>query len=52
MVILACVCANKFQDSRYGRGMRVFNQTQKDEGQRYRCATCLQEILVAKEKRQ
>ncbi len=50
-MVLVCVCANKFQDSYYGHGMRVFNQTQKDDGQRYRCATCLREILVAKEKK-
>jgi hypothetical protein len=35
-VVKPCKCANKFQDSEYGHGLRVFNTTVKG----FRCTIC------------
>lgn len=34
--IKPCTCKHKFQDDRYGKGMRVFNKAQGG----YRCTVC------------
>lgn len=39
MAILTCSCKNEFQDKKYGKGKRVFNETNKD-GKGYRCTIC------------
>ena len=40
--IKECVCDHKFQDSRYGKRMRVMNPTMKESGQKqqFRCTVC------------
>lgn len=39
--VLKCVCDHKFQDEKYGRGMRVMNPTGKsDKGDKYKCTVC------------
>lgn len=45
-MILPCVCPHVFQDVRYGKGLRVHNQTKqsKPEAQRgWRCTVCVKE---------
>lgn len=37
--ILPCICKHKFQDKRYGKGMRVHNKKVKG----YRCTVCRKE---------
>lgn len=39
-VILQCTCTHEFQDATYGKGMRVFNETGKDQQAGYRCTVC------------
>jgi hypothetical protein len=34
------VCEHDYQDSKYGKSKRVFNQTRKDSGKGYRCTVC------------
>jgi len=36
--ILPCTCDNRFQDSRYGKGKRVFNWGDKSKA--YKCTVC------------
>lgn len=40
--ILKCKCEHKFQDHKYGKGMRVHNATAKGtkENPSYRCTVC------------
>lgn len=38
-IIKRCSCASKFQDSKYGRGKRVFNTTTGNTYS-YRCTVC------------
>lgn len=35
-----CTCESKYQDEKYGKQKRVMNQTQKSNGQVYRCTVC------------
>ena len=45
-MIIKCVCTNKFQDDRYGRGNRVMNRKSKatvGQRQSYRCTVCTRE---------
>lgn len=37
-----CTCVHPFQDERYGKGKRLMNSTQKEEGnaQVFRCTVC------------
>ena len=51
--ILKCQCvprkAHKFQDGRYGKGRRVFNEAPGNKGEkqgRYRCTVCTLEVYV------
>ena len=37
-VIKRCTCEHKYQDSVYGRGLRVHNSNQK--GDEYSCTVC------------
>jgi hypothetical protein len=40
-VILKCHCQHEFQDSKYGKGMRVHTPTKKSpEGSIFRCTIC------------
>lgn len=39
--IISCTCSHEFQDKKYGKGKRVFNETTKG----YRCTVCEKEIL-------
>lgn len=42
--VLKCICDHKFQDEKYGRGMRIMNPTGKsDKGDKYRCTVCGEE---------
>lgn len=41
-MILKCNCKNKFQDEKYGKGMRVHNKM-KEETKKYRCTVCSNE---------
>lgn len=38
--IKTCVCQNKWQDKRYGKGKRVHNETTKGDAERWRCTVC------------
>lgn len=40
--IMKCTCTSDFQDSVYGKGMRVFNPIGKgkDQGKDYICTVC------------
>lgn len=40
--IMKCDCKHDFQDSVYGKGMRVFNPQGKgkDQGEEYICTVC------------
>ena len=52
-MIIACRCANAFQDAMYGVRMRVHNQTKqngRNEDRRYRCTVCLDEKNAPSEK--
>lgn len=44
--ILICNCKNEFQDKRYGKGKRVYNETEKGAGSShaYRCTVCGKDI--------
>jgi len=44
-VIKQCTCQHKYQDSKYGTGMRVMNQKAKKERQPtvYKCTVCKKE---------
>jgi len=35
-----CTCESKFQDEKYGKNMRVYNKTKKQDGKIYRCTVC------------
>lgn len=37
-LIAKCTCKSEFQDSLYGKGMRVFNRT--EDGKGGRCTVC------------
>ena len=41
--VLKCTCSHNYQDKRYGKNMRVHNQTDKDHGNVWRCTVCKQE---------
>lgn len=43
-VLRRCKCEHAFQDSRYGKGMRVFNLSQKSS--RVRCTVCSTSVSV------
>ena len=36
--IKKCKCKHEYQDKRYGKGMRLHNETVKDKG--WRCTVC------------
>lgn len=41
--VLLCGCASAFQDSRYGKGMRVHNRTKQNKKEierMWRCTVC------------
>lgn len=38
-MIKKCNCESKFQDERYGKGMRVHNECASKDG-KYRCTVC------------
>jgi hypothetical protein len=42
MRIIPCTCTHQFQDERYGKGMRLHNETMKGEkeNRQYRCTVC------------
>jgi ribosomal protein L37AE/L43A len=53
-MILSCDCENEWQDERYGKGRRVFNEMKKAEKgapQKYRCTVCLREKAEREEMR-
>lgn len=37
MTIYQCSCTHEFQDAKYGKGIRVFNETANND---YRCTVC------------
>ena len=41
-VILPCNCKSEFQDTRYGKGMRLFNISQKkgEKSPKKKCTVC------------
>jgi len=39
-MIKKCNCVSKFQDEKYGEGMRVMNETQEMNPITYRCTVC------------
>ena len=42
---LSCTCKSEFQDERYGKGIRVFNEmTSGTKVNGYRCTVCGREI--------
>jgi hypothetical protein len=38
--VMPCSCESNFQDRIYGKNMRVFNQTRKNNDRTYRCTVC------------
>lgn len=42
-MILKCDCKDEWQDKKYGKGMRVHNQTMKYNPIMYRCVVCKKE---------
>lgn len=44
-MILKCSCRHDYQDNRYGKGRRVFNETSKGDAndRTYRCTVCSHE---------
>ena len=42
-MIARCTCQHEGQDKLYGKKLRVFNQTRKNEGKTWRCTVCLAE---------
>ena len=39
--ILTCECEHKYQDRKYGKGLRVHNAGKQSQGsQRYNCSVC------------
>jgi len=38
--IVKCSCEHEFQDKKYGKGMRVFNETAKTNPTVWRCTVC------------
>ena len=44
--IMKCYCEHEFQDNKYGKGKRVFNQTAKCDGKTYRCTVCGKETTI------
>lgn len=42
--VMQCSCASEFQDSQYGKNMRLFNIMGKDGTAGYRCTVCGKEI--------
>jgi hypothetical protein len=43
VAILSCICEHKYQDSKYGKGMRVHNRKQGGKAllnNMYRCTVC------------
>ena len=40
--IIKCTCEHKYQDKKYGKGLRVHNKTVTKSGpsQEYRCTVC------------
>jgi hypothetical protein len=44
-VIKPCTCTNKYQDTRYGKGMRVHNsgKPKSSSGELWRCTVCKSE---------
>ncbi len=50
-MIIKHTCSHKGQDKLHGKGMRVFNKTEKSKRNDvdvYRCTVCLAEIEVKK----
>jgi len=42
-----CSCKSKYQDKKYGKKMRVFNQTKQNENEisrGWRCTVCKREV--------
>lgn len=48
-----CNCKSEFQDSLYGKNVRVFNSTGKADGKvsGYRCTVCGREIRMGETKK-
>lgn len=44
--ISSCTCKNEFQDKRYGKNNRVFNETAKEN--LYRCTVCGKDKMITK----
>lgn len=40
MKIVKCTCSHAWQDSKYGKGKRAQNKTDKPGGKTYRCTVC------------
>lgn len=45
MAVIKCSCSNEYQDSKYGKGKRVANSTNKLVGDKvvHRCTVCNKE---------
>lgn len=48
---LKCTCVSAFQDQLYGVGMRLFNETGKDQKGGYRCTVCGRESRLGEDKK-
>ena len=45
--VIKCDCTNEYQDSKYGKGMRVFNELSRPTPE-YRCTVCVKEVRSTK----
>lgn len=43
IMIKRCTCTHEYQDKKYGKGMRVMNQTAEVRPVTYRCTVCEKE---------
>jgi len=39
-MILKCKCKHEYQDGKYGKDLRVHNETAKSSNDKYRCTVC------------
>ena len=49
--VMKCSCKHEFQDSVYGKNMRVFNPIGKSQDRGYRCTVCGKEMLTGSSKK-
>ncbi len=45
-IVVKCACEHDFQDSKYGKSMRVYNEVStKGTNKAFRCTVCNKEIF-------